>query len=87
MVSKGADVGTIGFALAVTFAGGATGKFICGFLASKFGIIHTVILTEAITCFGIAIILPLSLNLTLVLLPLIGIGSMVLLVWHLRDSI
>ena len=74
MVSKGADVGTIGFALAVTFAGGATGKFICGFLASKFGIIHTVILTEAITCFGIAIILPLSLNLTLVLLPLIGIG-------------
>ena len=74
LISKGADVEIIGVALAITFAGGATGKFICGFLASKFGIIHTVILTEALTCFGIALTLPLSLQWTMVLLPVIGLG-------------
>ncbi len=74
LISKGADVGIIGVALAMTFAGGATGKFVCGFLASKFGIIQTVVLTEALTCFGIALTLPLSLYWTMALLPVIGIG-------------
>ena len=74
LVSKGAEVETIGVALALTFAGGATGKFICGFLASRLGIVRSVVFTEALTCIGIALILPLSLSWTLALLPVIGIG-------------
>lgn len=74
LISKGAAVETVGIALALTFAGGAMGKFVCGFLASRLGIIRTVILTEAVTCLGIALILPISLYWALALLPVIGIG-------------
>lgn len=74
LISKGAEVEIIGVALALTFSGGATGKFACGFLASRLGIIRTVILTEAITCFGIVIILPLPLYWSMALLPMIGMG-------------
>jgi MFS family permease len=74
LISKGAAVETIGVALALTFAGGATGKFVCGFLASRLGIIRTVILTEALTCVGIALILQLSLYWAIALLPVIGMG-------------
>ena len=64
----------IGVALALTFAGGATGKFVCGFLATRLGIIRTVISTEALTCMGIALVLPLPLYWTMALLPVIGMG-------------
>ena len=74
LISKGAEVETIGVALALTFSGGATGKFVCGFLASRLGIIRSVVFTEALTCIGIAMILPLSLSWTLALLPVIGMG-------------
>jgi FSR family fosmidomycin resistance protein-like MFS transporter len=74
LIEKGAEVEIIGLALTLTFIGGATGKFFCGMLAERLGIIRTVILTEAITGFGILALLPLSLYWALALLPLIGIG-------------
>jgi MFS family permease len=74
LIAKGAEVETVGVALALTFAGGATGKFFCGLLAERLGIIRTVILTEAITGIGILLLLPLSLNWALALLPVIGMG-------------
>jgi FSR family fosmidomycin resistance protein-like MFS transporter len=74
LISKGAEVEAIGVALALTFAGGATGKFVCGFLAARLGIIRTVISTEALTCIGIAFVLPLPLYWTMALLPVIGMG-------------
>jgi MFS transporter, FSR family, fosmidomycin resistance protein len=40
---KGADVPTIGLALGLAFAGGASGKFLCGVLAERAGILRTVI--------------------------------------------
>lgn len=74
LTAKGADLPTIGFALTLVFAGGATGKFICGVLATRIGILRSVIATEFATSAGILALLPLPLDAGLVLLPLIGIA-------------
>ena len=74
LIGKGADVEIVGVALTLTFIGGATGKFFCGLLAERLGIIRTVVLTEAITGIGILLLLPLSLYWAMALLPVIGMG-------------
>ena len=71
---KGASLPTIGTALTLVFAGGATGKFVCGVLAARVGVLRTVILTEGGTALGIVALLPLPLAATFVLLPLIGVA-------------
>lgn len=74
LTAKGADLPTIGFALTLVFAGGATGKFVCGILATRLGILRSVIATECLTSAGILALLPLPLDAGLILLPLIGIA-------------
>lgn len=74
LAAKGASVHTVGLALTLVFAGGAAGKFLCGLLAGRLGIIHTVIVTELITGTGILSLLVLPLTPILVLLPLIGLA-------------
>jgi FSR family fosmidomycin resistance protein-like MFS transporter len=54
LISKGVDGALIGVALGLVFAGGATGKLVCGLIAEKVGIIKTIVITEALT--GILII-------------------------------
>lgn len=70
--AKGADVATVGLALGLTFAGGATGKFLCGVLAERVGIVRSVILTELATGLGILLLVPLPLVAALVVLPIVG---------------
>jgi MFS transporter, FSR family, fosmidomycin resistance protein len=53
LMAKGVTVSGVGVALAIVFAGGAIGKFVCGFIAERVGVIRTVILTEAATTAGI----------------------------------
>jgi MFS transporter, FSR family, fosmidomycin resistance protein len=53
LMAKGVSVAGVGLALAMVFAGGATGKFVCGFIAERVGVIRTVVLTEAATAAGI----------------------------------
>jgi FSR family fosmidomycin resistance protein-like MFS transporter len=72
LAAKGADVATIGLALGLTFAGGASGKFLCGVLAERVGLLRTVILTELVTAGGILLVLPLPLAATLPCLPVLG---------------
>ncbi|HEX3497871.1 MAG TPA: MFS transporter [Stellaceae bacterium] len=74
LAAKGADVPAIGLALTLIFAGGATGKFICGVLATRLGILRSVIATECATSIGILALLPLPLDYGLVILPLIGVA-------------
>jgi len=74
LAAKGADVKTIGFALTLIFAGGATGKFLCGVLATRLGILRSVIATECATSIGILALLPLPLEYGLIILPLIGVA-------------
>jgi len=71
--AKGASLPTIGLALALVFAGGATGKFACGWLGARFGVLWTVLLTEGGTAACIFAALALPLAPTLLLLPLLGI--------------
>jgi MFS family permease len=56
LMAKGAEVALVGGALAVLFAGGATGKFVCGIIADRVGVIRTVLATEAATTLGILVV-------------------------------
>ena len=71
---KGADLPTIGVALTLIFAGGATGKLVCGWLGQRLGVVRATWLTEGMTAAGILVLLPLPLFAGLVVLPLIGVA-------------
>jgi MFS family permease len=70
---QGASLSTIGQALALVFVGGAAGKFACGWLGARFGVLTTVLLTEAGTAVAILAVLVLPLAGILVLLPIAGL--------------
>lgn len=74
LLGKGAGMDLMGLALGLTFAGGATGKFVCGVLAERLGIIRTVLATEAATGLGILVLLALPVTPALFLLPILGIA-------------
>lgn len=74
LIAKGASLPLIGTALTLIFAGGAAGKFVCGLIATRFGVLRTVILTEGATALGIFALLPLPLEWALALLPAIGVA-------------
>jgi MFS transporter, FSR family, fosmidomycin resistance protein len=74
LIAKGSTVRSVGFALMLVFAGGAAGKFACGVLAERLGVIRTVIITETATGAGILLLLALPLVPALALLPVLGIA-------------
>jgi MFS transporter, FSR family, fosmidomycin resistance protein len=71
--AKGAPLSSVGLALALVFIGGAAGKFTCGWLGSRVGVLWTVLLTEGGTAACIFAVLVLPLMPVLVLLPLLGV--------------
>ena len=71
--AKGAPLSSVGLALALVFIGGAAGKFTCGWLGSRVGVLRTVLLTEGGTAGCIFAVLVLRLVPVLVLLPLLGV--------------
>jgi MFS family permease len=71
---KGAGVSTIGLALSIIFAGGAMGKLACGVLATKFGILRSVIITEILTALCIVGMLNFSLHMDIILALLLGVA-------------
>lgn len=72
--AKGAGVATIGLALSLIFAGGALGKFVCGILATKIGVLRSVIFTELLTAACIIGMLTLPLPLEIALAPFLGVA-------------
>jgi len=74
LLSKGATVTQVGFALSLTFAGGAAGKFVCGFIAARFGVIKTTLITEIATTILMGLTLPLSVDVVMLMLPLVGVA-------------
>jgi MFS family permease len=74
LIAKGSTVQAIGLALMLVFAGGAVGKFLCGALAERLGVIRTVIITEVATGGAILVLLALPLVPAYVLLPLLGVA-------------
>jgi MFS transporter, FSR family, fosmidomycin resistance protein len=71
--AKGGGEATIGISLALLFGGGALGKACCGWLGQRFGIVWSVIVTEAATALFMVATLMSPLGLTLVILPILGI--------------
>lgn len=71
--AKGASLPTIGIALALVFIGGAAGKFVCGWLGARFGVLLTVLVTEGGTAACILGVLFLPLAPLFVLLPVLGV--------------
>jgi MFS family permease len=74
LTEKGVSVPMLGVALGLVFFGGAIGKFLCGMIARRAGILRTVILTECGTAAGMLLILALPALPALALLPVLGIA-------------
>lgn len=74
MVEKGLPVEHAGFALMLIFAGGAAGKFACGFLAERLGTIRTIVITEVVTALGIVAAIAAPMSVLWVLLAPIGLA-------------
>src|SRR3989442_908943 len=74
LIAKGSTVAGVGSALALLFAGGAIGKFVCGLVAEKVGVIRTVVLTEAATAAGIVLVVVAPLPVVLAMLLPLGIA-------------
>ena len=72
LVAKGSSVAGVGAALALLFAGGAAGKFVCGLAAERVGVIRTVVLTEALT--AVAILTVVASPLTIAWAALLPLG-------------
>jgi len=73
LLQKGIPVSQIGFSLTLLFAGGAAGKFACGILAERFGVIAMVVVTEALTAAGILSLFWVPPSGLWVLLPFVGV--------------
>jgi MFS transporter, FSR family, fosmidomycin resistance protein len=71
--AQGASLSTVGLALGLVFAGGAAGKFACGWLGARLGVLPTVIITELGTTCAILAVLALPLAPALAVLPLLGV--------------
>ena len=72
LIAKGLTVAGVGGAFALLFAGGAVGKFACGFLAERIGVIRAVVITEAVTAIGIITAVAAPLGVALAVLPVLG---------------
>jgi len=70
---RGGSSATVGIALALLFIGGAFGKATCNWLSERFGVIGSVMATEAATALLIVVTLFTPLGAMLVVLPLLGI--------------
>jgi len=70
---KGASIPTVGLALALVFLGGAAGKFACGWLGDRVGVLTTVVVTEGGTAAAILAVPALPLDMALPLLPPLGL--------------
>ena len=73
MIEKGLPVEHVGFAIMLIFAGGAAGKFACGFIAERLGTIRTIAITEVATALGIIAAIAMPMSVLWVLLAPIGL--------------
>ncbi len=74
LIARGLPEGWAALSVPLILVGGMAGKLACGFLAERFGIIRTVVITEIATGCGILATLVLPGLAAFVLLPLIGVA-------------
>jgi len=73
LTAKGASLPTVGLALGLVFVGGAAGKFTCGWIGDRLGVLRTVMITEGGTAVAILAILALPLAACLIVAPIVGV--------------
>ena len=73
LIAKGVPDGWAALAVPLVLIGGMAGKYFCGVLAEKLGVIRTIVITEAATGAGILATLALPGMATFFLLPLVGV--------------
>jgi hypothetical protein len=71
--AKGAELAITGFALTLVFIGGGGGKFACGWLGARLGVLQTTFLTEVGTALAIIAVIALPLVPAMVLLVPLGV--------------
>lgn len=74
MIEKEVPTALSAFAVVLTLAGGAFGKFGCGYLAERLGVVRSLVLVEILTAVGIVAILLLPTLAAYVLLPVLGMA-------------
>ncbi len=72
MIEKGVAVSLAALAVVLTLAGGVVGKFCCGFLAERMGIIRSLALVELLTALGIIVVVIAPPMAAYALLPILG---------------
>jgi MFS transporter, FSR family, fosmidomycin resistance protein len=73
MIDKGLSTGWAALSVPLILVGGMAGKFACGLLAERVGIIRTIVITEIATGAGILAAVALPGLAAFLLLPVIGI--------------
>ncbi len=74
LIAKGVPKGWAALAVPLVLIGGMAGKYFCGVLAEKYGVIRTIVFTEVATGAGILATLALPGMATFVLLPFVGVA-------------
>ncbi|MEQ1774296.1 MAG: MFS transporter [Burkholderiales bacterium] len=74
LIAKGVPDGWAALAVPLVLIGGMAGKYFCGVLADKLGVIRTIVITEIATGAGILATLALPGIATFFLLPLVGVA-------------
>ena len=73
LIARGLPEGWAALAVPLVLTGGMAGKFACGVLAERLGVLRTIVLTELATGIGILLTLALPAVAAFFVLPLIGI--------------
>jgi MFS family permease len=73
LIARGLPEWWAALAVPVILTGGMAGKYACGVLAERFGVLRTIVLTEIATGAGILLTLALPAAASFALLPLIGV--------------
>ncbi len=73
MIERGAPLELAGLAVVLTLAGGVVGKFYCGFLAQRMGVVPSLVLIEALTVAAILAVVLAPIGLAYVMLPVLGV--------------
>lgn len=74
LIARGVPDGWAALAVPVVLVGGMAGKYLCGVLAEKFGVIRTIVFTELATGIGILATLVLPGMTAFILLPFVGVA-------------
>ncbi len=73
LIARGLPEGWAALSVPLILTGGMAGKYACGVLAERLGVLRTIVITEVATGLGILLTLALPAVATFVLLPLVGI--------------